>query len=261
MTKYELIGIVINGVTVLSIRDDGKYECKCHCGKQFIAAYPHLTRKDHQIKSCGCTDLRMIDLIGKKFGRLIVISKDPLKRHENLWNCKCDCGKDKLVRTGALLSGFIKSCGCLRKESSIYNALNGDYKRRNFELNGYRFKSGFEFLYAEHLTSLGIKWSYETKTFPLGNTSYTPDFFLEETNEYVEVNGYFWPKSKEKVIKLEKDYGIKVKIILMADILKIKPDYDKWIKSIPIESDSQWIDVSSSDPLTQIQVTYSSDDS
>lgn len=48
--------------------------------------------------------------------------------------------------------------------------------------------------------------------------------------------------------------------IFYEDILKIKPDYIKWIRSIPIKLNESKKETSS-DPLTQTQVTYSSDDS
>jgi len=57
------------------------------------------------------------DLVGQKFGRLLVQSyagKD--KRNTKLWNCLCDCGNQTIVRYGSLISGGTQSCGCLRRE-------------------------------------------------------------------------------------------------------------------------------------------------
>lgn len=57
---------------------------------------------------------------GQRFGRLVVIERDCLreirKEHDSNWICKCDCGEMTVVSRGNLLSGDIKSCGCLRKE-------------------------------------------------------------------------------------------------------------------------------------------------
>lgn len=55
------------------------------------------------------------ELIGKRFGKLVVISyngKD--KRNNVLWLCQCDCGNIKIVLDYSLKSGNTKSCGCLR---------------------------------------------------------------------------------------------------------------------------------------------------
>ena len=60
-----------------------------------------------------------IDLFGKRFGRLVVFAwgnKDAWGSFR--WLCRCDCGKEKEVRSGHLISGKIKSCGCLKASLS-----------------------------------------------------------------------------------------------------------------------------------------------
>jgi hypothetical protein len=49
------------------------------------------------------------------------------------------------------------------------------------------FRSNWEVTLAKELDSKSIKWQYESKTFNLGNTTYTPDFYLVKTKEYIEV--------------------------------------------------------------------------
>jgi hypothetical protein len=64
--------------------------------------------------------IKVIDLIGQKFGRLTVIKKvENGKRGENRWLCKCSCfKKTEIITLGIRLkSGKTKSCGCLAKES------------------------------------------------------------------------------------------------------------------------------------------------
>lgn len=60
---------------------------------------------------------RYKDFVGKKFGRLKVIS---LNKNNGFtgrwWNCLCDCGTLVVVPTGRLTTGNTKSCGCLKKE-------------------------------------------------------------------------------------------------------------------------------------------------
>jgi len=61
---------------------------------------------------------KLIDLTGKRFGRLKVIERDydPKKtKHKKYvyWKCVCDCGNKKSVGSQALRSGRTKSCGCL----------------------------------------------------------------------------------------------------------------------------------------------------
>lgn len=65
------------------------------------------------------------DLTGMKYGKLTVIGvsrKVPSgKRERYYWNCKCDCGNTKEVRTDCLTSGYVQSCGCIKKEQDKIN--------------------------------------------------------------------------------------------------------------------------------------------
>lgn len=65
------------------------------------------------------------DLTGQRFGRLIVagISRKVQsgKRERYYWECSCDCGKTKNIRTDCLTSGLVRSCGCLKKEQDAVN--------------------------------------------------------------------------------------------------------------------------------------------
>lgn len=64
---------------------------------------------------------KIIDLTGKRFGRLIVIeiNKRNKKRREYLWKCKCDCGNITIVYGQNLRRGYTKSCGCYNKSQII----------------------------------------------------------------------------------------------------------------------------------------------
>lgn len=61
---------------------------------------------------------KLIDLTGKRFGKLIVLSrnKNNTKNNHPQWNCKCDCGKEVVVQGGHLRSGHTQSCGCVQKK-------------------------------------------------------------------------------------------------------------------------------------------------
>lgn len=65
----------------------------------------------------------MKDLIGKRYGRLIVIKKTGKKARgkENVYLCKCDCGNTVEVHSGLLSQGRKKSCGCLYRDTRISN--------------------------------------------------------------------------------------------------------------------------------------------
>lgn len=61
----------------------------------------------------------LIDLAGKKYGRLVVIRLADNRNYDGkvLWICQCACGVEKEVVAQYLTSGDTKSCGCLLKES------------------------------------------------------------------------------------------------------------------------------------------------
>lgn len=58
------------------------------------------------------------DLVGKRFGRLTVVSLYGVKRHHAQWLCKCDCGLTTLSYAYQLNNGSKQSCGCLRVEKA-----------------------------------------------------------------------------------------------------------------------------------------------
>lgn len=60
---------------------------------------------------------KLIDLTGKKFGRLTVIERTENKGKSTMWLCKCDCGNERIVSRNNLSTGHSMSCGCLKKET------------------------------------------------------------------------------------------------------------------------------------------------
>lgn len=58
-------------------------------------------------------------LLGKRFGRLTVIAySENMKGNSrnSWWVCQCDCGNVVTVRDCKLITGYTKSCGCLKEE-------------------------------------------------------------------------------------------------------------------------------------------------
>jgi hypothetical protein len=57
----------------------------------------------------------LIDLVGKKFGRLIVLERiDDINGKPTRWLCRCNCNKKITVLGYNLKNGNTKSCGCLK---------------------------------------------------------------------------------------------------------------------------------------------------
>ena len=56
---------------------------------------------------------RLIDLTGKRFGKLTVVSRaENNKNGGAMWNCVCECGNTTVTWGANLRSGKSKSCGC-----------------------------------------------------------------------------------------------------------------------------------------------------
>lgn len=62
---------------------------------------------------------RFKDLTGKKFSRLTVLGFSCWKNHTSYWLCRCDCGKETIVRGAELNNGHTKSCGCYHRDELI----------------------------------------------------------------------------------------------------------------------------------------------
>lgn len=114
-----------------------RWICQCECGT--IKSYLSSALRSGGTVSCGCygkeqrkegakkwiysqknkEHCREIsqnsNLIGKKFGKLLIIDKTDLRKYQNIvWKCKCDCGNITYVPTNSLTKGDTKSCGCIK---------------------------------------------------------------------------------------------------------------------------------------------------
>ena len=97
--------------------------CICECGVEKLVQWSHL--KLGLSKSCGCfrSDFarsKKIDLLGKKFNRLLVIEEQLEKKcTDAVWKCKCDCGNIINVKATKLKNGRTKSCVCYTRDRII----------------------------------------------------------------------------------------------------------------------------------------------
>src|SRR5580765_5944213 len=76
----------------------------------------------------------LIDLTGKRFGRLLVLKRVANVGPHARWECRCDCKKQTIVYGLSLRCGDTKSCGCLMRERAAETCLSrkthGDNPRR-----------------------------------------------------------------------------------------------------------------------------------
>lgn len=92
--------------------------CQCNCGQTSVVRANSLLSGN--TTTCGCGRGQpggMLDLTGRVFGRLTVMSRGLSDSQGSCWYCDCSCGiTDVLVSAHSLLSGNTRSCGCLRDE-------------------------------------------------------------------------------------------------------------------------------------------------
>lgn len=137
--RKDLTGQVFGKLTVIEQVEDyvspsgdrrAMWSCQCSCGnpERKITLGTNLTRGYTQ--SCGCysreqtSKRKLIDLTGKKFGRLTVVERSPNDyiykgKIYPRWSCICDCGNPVEVVGDELRSGNTKSCGCYASEMTV----------------------------------------------------------------------------------------------------------------------------------------------
>lgn len=114
----------------------GRWKCKCDCGKETLKRLSSLN--GGFARTCGCgVEKRVFPMIGKRFGKLLVISQGeskryPYKRHRHMrtWHCDCDCGKKVLCTTNQLMHDRKSSCGCGNKPKDLKYIRDGLAKHR-----------------------------------------------------------------------------------------------------------------------------------
>ena len=125
MKKVNVIGKKFGKLIVLQelephINSDGSktriVKVKCKCGNTFSITLKN-AKKAYKCAKCKNQE-RRINLIGKRFGKLIVIDNaedyiTPKGVHIRRLKCKCDCGNIKITSYNSLHGGYTKSCGCL----------------------------------------------------------------------------------------------------------------------------------------------------
>lgn len=220
--QEELIGKTFNRLTIVSldkiVRSQPYYRCICECGNIKVIRYDAL--KSGKTKSCGCllketnsTKAKNMhkfkdkdfyikkakEHIGEIFNKLKII--DVIKNNKYIYMvCKCECGIISNKMYADLKSGKVKSCGCYQKEQASktgsivgLNNFKSKYKWY-FVKNDKKIscRSGYEVIYANYLIDKNIEFDYEPETFKLANGKrYTPDFYLINTDEYIEIKGSF----------------------------------------------------------------------
>ena len=101
------------------------WKCQCECGN--ITSVFSGNLKSGKTTTCGCGTSKAVkdrhekfreDNIGKRFGRLIILSYDEENSKDGRakYICQCDCGNIKTIKWENLQKGDTTSCGCYSLE-------------------------------------------------------------------------------------------------------------------------------------------------
>ena len=80
----------------------------------------------------------VIDLTGKKFGKLTVIKKAddvilPSGNRKHMWECKCECGNIENISGVNLRNGKITSCGCDKEINKKIKHTMSEKEKEDFD--------------------------------------------------------------------------------------------------------------------------------
>lgn len=103
--------------------------CRCECGhEQAILGKRLRAGETTQCSKCSGNAHRK-NYAGYKFYKLTVLNEFEMRGTRTYWHCLCECGNDTWVSAGNLVTGEVKSCGCL---SHRYNGPLEDLTGRTF---------------------------------------------------------------------------------------------------------------------------------
>ena len=101
--------------------------CRCDCGAEKWVRASSLKGGNSiscgcvKSKSCGCVKSNTVqNLTGQRFGLWTVVGPREQRNGVTYWYCRCDCGTEKWVYAGSLITGSSKSCGCV-KSNTVQN--------------------------------------------------------------------------------------------------------------------------------------------
>lgn len=153
---------------------------------------------------------KIIDLTGKKFGKLTVIRLSERKNGRITWLCECDCGNEKVIRADDLRTGNSKTCGCSyavhghntrRGATSEYRSWNKMIQRC------YNKKNRMYKFYGAKGVKVCDEW-HEFKNF-INDMGEKPT--TDHSIDRIDVNGNYEPSNCKWSTRLEQDRNKRIR--------------------------------------------------
>ena len=133
-------------------------KCQCDCGNIYTIRLSS-AKKSGKCKNCLDRE-RRIDITGKRFGKLVVLSMaddyiSPSGHRLSRCKCLCDCGNTTIVNMSGLVTGATKSCGCLQNTAGLLKENPVLVAKYDFEKNS---EIGIDFDTITARTSKKVWW-------------------------------------------------------------------------------------------------------
>ena len=190
----------------------GGHVPRCKENPNFTPKEKIKIERSHDCKYCG----KSFDNGWKLGGHIVTCIKNPSSKKT----------RDKIAEShsGKTLSKSHRD----KISKTVFNKIeNGEWhnsfsKSKTYEYKGQKFHGSWEIRYAKYLDSKKIKWRRPNEKFSYefnGKTRYyTPDFYLLESNEYIEIKGYETDKDRAKW----KSFPLKLRIIKGKQLRDLK---------------------------------------
>lgn len=182
-----------------------KVKCRCICGNEIVILYRKLIV--NSINSCGCTSYeeakklgiknkhkkRRVDIIGERFGNLLVIEEVEERNGKRMLRCLCDCGEETIVEFGNLRNHLTLSCGCKRGKQNgksttrLYKIWSGMRSRC------YRETCGSYYNYGGRGITICEEWKENFSAFE--EWAKVNGYADNLTIERIDVNGNYCPEN------------------------------------------------------------------
>lgn len=190
-----------------------RWKCICDCGNIVYPTMNNLKRK--HTTSCGCAkedfiESCKIDIIGKKFGYLTVLSEEEsIHGEKRKVKCLCNCGNIHICSVTDLTTGHVMSCGCMNKSKG-------------------------ELYIEEFLHELNIVFEKQKRFKDCKNKKPLPfDFYIPKYNTCIEYDGEqhykpidFWG-GKERFVQRQLNDKIKDDYCNKSNIRLVRIPYTK----------------------------------
>lgn len=149
--------------------------------------------------------MKLIDLVGKQFGKLTVIERVQSKKYPSggstvVYLCLCECGNQKEILAGNLRRGHTTSCGCVQNQTRVaIHTKHGESDHRlhniwtNMKQRCYNRKNSDYKNYGARNITICDEWKDNFQAFY--EWAMANEYAANLTIDRIDVNGNYCPEN------------------------------------------------------------------